>query len=700
MSWWPPSAALGLAALIAALVVAVALRGAPARAGRRAWVLAALRGASVLVLVGALGLPHSPALSPPPALPAVTLVLDTSRSMSLPGTKADRTRLSEAVEAARALTGKLRDRGATELRLMALDEGTRPITDLTALEAKGAATDLAAGIEGLAAAGIRGEVVLFTDGRDITGARGSELGALAAGHGMRLHGVAAEGSGSVRDVAVDGLSGPRRVRAGSAVTLTAQVRVSGVEASELSAELLRDGARVGTPKVPRDGGAVAIRTRAGEVGRRRFALRVPPMAGELTAANNAAAVVVEVIPDKPRVVLVASAPSPEYARLKALLLGDPGLRVSCYVAKGAGGQVWRDDTRLEAVSGLGGLDEAEAVIALGPPPGLDAGLAGKLAARVRSGGGLLVAPGVDGGAWWSGALAQALPLRPAGARSAGLPLVLAGGAGALTQGLRQAGVRAAELPAPRSVLRLRPAAGAEVALTSGGAPVLAGWAVQRGRAAALATDETHRWLLSAQADEGSRRGYERFWGALVGWLTAPVPTHPVTAELDRDTYEEGATARLVVSVSDGQGHPAEGATVEARWSRAGLTEAPVRCGPAPGTPGSYQALVALRRPGEVKVEVSARLGGRLLGKAEATAQVLEATLELRRPEPDPALLEAVCVASGGGLLRGARVEALLPGGGAATPPARNWWAAPGPWALALVVALWGADWWLRRRWWG
>lgn len=691
MGWWPLPTAVWLAVPVAGVVVWLTLRGAPREAIWRGRLLAALRGLSVPLFALGLTLPHSPAPAPSQTLPDVTLAVDTSLSMSLPGKRPGETRLSEAIQALKGLAGELRARGAEPPRLVAFDEATRPVAEPSALDARGAGTDLAACLGELAAQGVRGNVVVLSDGQDTTGARARQVGARAAGHGMRLLGLCAEGDARLRDAAVDGLSGPRRVRAGSPVNLVGQVRLSGMEGAGLKAELLRDGVVEARPVVPRDGGALTLKARAGSVGLHRYALRVAPQTGELSAANNAAAVTVEVIPDKPRVLLFAAAPSPEYARLKALLLGDPGLRVSCYVVKGAGGQLWRDDTRLEAVQGVAGLREANAVISLGAPTALLDGPA----RLVRSGQGLLVAP-VGGG---MGAPAGLLPLRVTGRRTAtgGLPLRLKT-TGSLGQALAEAGLRVSDLPAPRTVLPTRTVAGTEVVLGSGGRAVLAAWTVGRGRVAALTTDETYRWLLSAQADERSRRGYEQFWGALVGWLTAPQPAAPVTAQLDRDTYETGLTARLVVHVTDGQGRPVPAASVEARWSGAGLSREPVRCGPSDEAQGAYQGLVALERAGEVRVAVTARQGGRMLGKAEARAQVLEATRELRQPEANRAWLKAACEASGGRLLEEARAAELLPEGegeaAAGVPRALE------PWALGLAVGLWAADWWLRRRWWG
>jgi hypothetical protein len=690
----------------AGLVAWVALQGRPRGTRRQSRLLAALRGASVLAVAAGV----VPALDGGPQLEVSVgapwaLVVDDSQSMSLPGRAPGRTRLAEAVDAARELARRLQAAGLPAPRLARLSRRVQLVGDLANLSATGTETDLASGLRDLAAQGQTGPVVLFSDGRDTVGTRAGTLGRLAIGHGLTVHAVAVGCPEAVRDVAVDGLSGARRVRAGAEFTLAGQVRLSGVKAAALELETLCNGRRVKRTHARAEGGVVRVSLRAGTAGRYRYTLRVPAVPGEVSVANNTASTTVEVIGGKPLVLLVAGSPTPEYARLKSLLLGDPDLRVRCYVGKGRGGAMWRDDAGQQAAAEVGCLGEADAVIALGPSPVVLRQFGGGLIRRVKGGAGLMVAPGPDGFSTRAmpGSLAAVLPIVPGVSPTGieGQALTLMRDAGPVGRGLWAVGLEPGDLPSLGMLAAGTPKPGSEVALGAGGAPVLVAWQAGRGRVAALTTGQTHRWVFSAEANDRSERAYQQFWRTVVGWLTETGQRRPVTAEFDRDTYETGMPARLVVHVQDGAGRPQEGVAVAAHWSGPGGGAGAIRCEPISGTPGDYQALGVPQHTGRVAVRVTAQRGGQRLGAAEAAADVGAGPREFREPRPDPGVLAAVCGATGGmllradevGLLPGPQLQRGLPTRGGPDP-------SPAPWALAAAVSLWGTDWWLRRRWWG
>lgn len=645
------------------------------------------------------------------AVPGVAVVvMDTSQSMALAAGPEGETRQVVAEEAARRLVEEMTARGAAvRVEWAGAAEGLEWAPDEQALAPIGRATDLRRALLGLAVER-HDAAALISDGADTEGARAATLKALTRAHGLRLATVGVGADEPPRDIAVDFVTAPRRVRAGSSFELAATVRAPGFEGEALRAEVLRDGTRVRDVSVTGTASAALLRVplRAGAPGRYRYAVRVPPREGEASTANNMRSVLVQVIPDKPRVVVIAGAPSMEYAHLKRTLSADEGLDVRLLVRKAPGDVFWRDEgapTRARFDAGAE-LARADAVVLQNLPLGGLGDFGARLARFVREGGGLAVlgGPALAEGGYDAPPPAEILPARVGGGEY--VDEVFRPRRSEADDPLSRA-LRQAEIPFEtlhtlrgRNVIAGAKAGAATPLQAADGAPLLASWQVERGRALFLATDGIHRWVFNPSGDERGARAAATFWGTLVDWLTEVRDRRPVVAEFDRELYEAGAPARLLVQVTDASFQPVTGATVVAEvLAPAGAGRA--TCAPVEGDAGRYEAVIAAEREGPLKVRVTARHNGRELGADRAEATVKAVLRELADGRPDLRLLRVLGEAGGGGHASAQRAADLAP---AARPqphtvqrvahdiPAR------GPAMLAFLIMIWALDWGLRRRW--
>lgn len=222
-------------------------------------------------------------------------------------------------------------------------------------------------------------------------------------------------------------------------------------------------------------------------------------------------------------------------------------------------------------------------------------------------------------------------------------------------------------------------------------------AVQRyglGRSMIFAGEASWRWRMMIPSTDHS---YEFFWRQAARWLTGAAPD-PVAVSVSGD-LEPGESAAVEVVARDRAFAPAAGASVEATVTAPNGTAQPMKLR-ASGD-GRFASALAVPAQGLYHVAVEASRGSSQLGTAERWFYVGGADREFADPRLNEGFLRRLARSSGGRYARAAdapRVVDWLKDAvpQSAAPERRDLWHQP--WAFALIVALLGAEWILRRAW--
>ncbi len=169
-------------------------------------------------------------------------------------------------------------------------------------------------------------VVLFSDGRQ-TGAEAAVSSSLVGGTGAAVFTVspAPGGPGApVRDLAVEKVIIPQSVFVGETLTLTADVRWSGLPRGKVPEITVRVGdleyaGRVDAKENQPGAGVLKFSIEMREPGPQRVTVNLVPVDGEITTDNNSATRYVKVLSDKFEVLLIGGAPTWDFRYLRNAL---------------------------------------------------------------------------------------------------------------------------------------------------------------------------------------------------------------------------------------------------------------------------------------------------------------------------------------------------------------------------------------------
>lgn len=664
----------------------------------------ALGAARALVLLALVWLLAQPVLerAQPASGRRVTLLVDRSASMDLPGAPGAPPRSDLADEAARALTGALGARAqvrradfAAELRGDSARAGEG--RDATALG------DALAALAALPVERRPDGVVVVSDG--VVNA-GADPVAAARALGVPVHTVLV-GAPLGADRAVAAVETAAQARVGEETPVVVRVWSSEPRGTVIPVRLM-DGPREiarATLAAPGPGAEAMVTMRAtpARAGLAVWTARVDSLAADAAPLNDARQVAVPVVPGKLGVFLLSGGLQWDLAFLRRALLGDSTLTLTTRVREAGG---WRTlerpgggaptaaDLRGISVVVLDGIAAADA------GPAFDAALSD----FVRAGGGLLVlggnSPGLAG--MRRGALGAALgvTLRPGEAREAQPQPTSAAGDLLAWDDDPARGAAAWRAAAPLSAAQpLQPGAGDRVLLESqgGGPPLLLSRRIGRGPVLLVNGAGLWRWSLSAtdgQAGERSRR----LWRRVVRWLSEPVQGEPLRVQPERWLSAGGERVRLLATLQDDRFEPVGDAVLTGdATDGAGHSRA---LSFAPAEAGSYSVALDGLPAGRWQVSVRAEKAGRELGRTRSEFAVDRWSLEALRAEPDSATLAAVAEASGGRTTVASNARQWA---GALetraltrrrTSSARLW---ESPWLFAAIVTLLSAEWITRRR---
>lgn len=722
------------ALLLCAVIWALANHNLRARPSRQRRILLGLRGLTLLVFLTLLAQPGVRLEDVTRERNHLALLLDASRSMSLPA-EGGLSRI-EALKA--ALSPQQMAMWAQDhvIDLYAVSERAQPIGALADLHAEGGASDLLRALEDVATrrrAGALAGIVLISDGAD-TSARGAALTRAEAATLGRLeaplHTLYVGPKTPIPDLGIEAVHHDDFAFVRNAVSVSVDIRVDGLSGVQRAVTLSSQGRRLARrllraerPGVKR----VDFEFVPDEQGKAIFEVHVEPFVGERVLENNTRRFVMRVIRDKIRVLQVVGRPSWDQRSLRKLLKKNPNVDLISFFILRTNASL--NVTRKEELSLIPFPTQELFEVQLGS---FDLIIFQNFTYRgyhmrrylpmirdyIRGGGGFVMIGGDQSFA--SGGYAGT-PLAEC------LPFALKAQADYVEEGPFQARLTHAGLRHPITALHLIPEEnralwaalpalegfnapqslrGGAVLLDHPSAqvdgaptPILTAADCGAGRVLALSSGTTWYWDLVATGEGGDNRAYYKLWGNAIRWLIRDPALRPVQVEADRDRYPLGAEATFTVRALNHDYQPALDAPVRLSLYREG--------GASPWrqiegrTDARGEAL--LRHPlpegGGFRVEALVETASGALRDADHFV-VSTDPLELQTPA-NPARLAAMAEAAEG---EAREAEAGLGGLSLSAPQILRvnrrqdtpLWAAWWVFILALLPP--SFEWYLRRRW--
>lgn len=676
---------------------------------------------------------------PPPAgKPVLTVLVDATASMATPDAPNGQTRYQAAVATAEAIA---KGAGARlDVRVQTFADGLQPVSlaDLPKRKPEGLLTDIPAAVLGAVEADRpQGQgLVLLTDGiQTAEGGTGALRSAarFAKAAGVPIYAQSFGGQGTGRDLAVAPRTPQELAFVGRPVALQAQVRARNY-AGEVTVRLLRDGKEIASKKVQASDarpGLASFEVSDEKVGVYPFAVRVDPLPGEMTEANNAATMVLRVVDQPVRVLLLEGKPYWDSKFLIRLLALDPAVEMHSLVrmapgrfmhrvlerqatastapttAPETGPDRWKIIKGAGEVLGDAGALQQYQIILLGRDAEEflnETTLANLQKWIARDGGSLVCFRGAPVAQVNQG-LARLLPVRWAAAREArfrfhlteaGKELNWFAGADESTFAALPALVSATNVQHTKPLTTVLATAGGGVGEE---APAITCQAYGTGRTVVLEGAGMWRWAFLPRSS-GENDVYSALWRGMFRWLVSSTglpPGHDAALRADKISFSvtEPATA-TVLTRPDVLGEKARQLTVELRKPDGKTVSVP--CTPLGDDPGAYRVDFEKLPEGRYEAQLVGVPGRALLKTVFDVRQFGEEQLNLAaRPE----VLAMFAGESGGAVLGAAdaaQISQIFQEHLRTSRPVRvirtsawdRWW------ALAGIVLVWAGCWALRR----
>lgn len=329
-----PVLVIGVAALVAVLIVAIAYARVRTLEPLDRVVLGGLRAAALLLVIGCLLRPGLVIASAVPQRNVFAILVDDSRSMRI----ADVNGASRASAVERvftdtaALTKKLGERFA--LRRFRFAARAEPLANVAGLTSKGTRSDLAHALsdvrEELAGMPLAG-VVLVSDGADNGNTTYDDALLALRARRVPVYTVGVGRERFERDLAVDRVVAPHRALAGAAILIETDIRTRGLGNDRATVTVEADGRVIATEMVraPERGDVAHVRMRVPPLaaGTYRLAVRAKPLANEIVTENNSWQASLEVRAGPDRILYIEGEPRPEFAFLRRAVASDSGVQV-------------------------------------------------------------------------------------------------------------------------------------------------------------------------------------------------------------------------------------------------------------------------------------------------------------------------------------------------------------------------------------
>jgi hypothetical protein len=443
-------------------------------------------------------------------------------------------------------------------------------------------------------------------------------------------------------------------------------------------------------------------------GLRRYTVRVSSLPGELTAANNRRLFGVRVIRSTMRVLMLAAGPSPDLSVIRGTLAEDPNISVRAVTQKLGGGYYEGPLTRQA-------IDSADCILSIGMP---DAATPPGAVEFVRSAivegkkplffvGGRFIDPSK------LLTMAPSLPVIPEGASTGEQEVEFVPDPSHLDHPLLALGTDAerdvwSHLPpvfATRALYRLREGAVALGSLRIRNLilpqPFMAVRDVAGTRSLSLMGYGLWRWRLMAQGNPDIAPLFASFLSSGIRWLTSREEGRNVRVAPTRDQFSRGEPVSFSGQAYNASSQPVEDAQMSIEITGGGEQ---IRTDLHPLGSGRYEGAVEGLPPGEFTFTATATGGGHELGRDAGSFLVGGLNLEYLDTRMNAEVLQQIAYQTAGGYLtyRDAdRLREMLGSLRSLSPrdeqrgetlELHRW-----PYVLALVIALFSAEWIIRKR---
>ena len=715
----PIGAVVMLGVVLAAATVAVYAR-AGSRLGRgQNAALLSLRLAGVALLLALLLQPSREEEIPPVVTDRVTLVaVDDSRSMAQ-NDVAQGTR-SQAAKSILTDSGVVEPGGAVgdaKLRLFKFSDDAVPVAGTALLDTKGATTRTHRAVSTMLAALRANEsaraLIVLSDGHDFELVNPAKTGFMARQRGVPIYAVALGRQGKVRDASVRITSYQPYCYVKQKARISGALRLIGCELETIHVELVRGDKVVQTQRITgSDQPEVAVNFDVTEpaVGQYEYELRVTPLDGETDRENNHALTYLNVIDQQIQVLFLEGSPYWDTTFLQRSLLRNDKMNVDSIVQYAEGkARVVRKKAGEKELKIPASAEEWSRydVIVLGRSVEklLSADGLRQLEDCVKNRGGTVI---FSRGPAFGGALAQneLEPVIWAAQPMEHVRLQVAREGQALAPFRAIAGPEAAEaLPemiAGYGVVEKKPLTATLAAVQSaGGGDPTPGMVHRRfgeGQVLSIGVDGLWRWAFNAKV-EGVNTHFDRFWDQMILWLMAGrdfLPTQQFSLRassanipLGEKIYFRAVKRDAAVKIGD---VPLVIADAGGEAGRTALTVADANA------PDKLTAEFLPAKPGKYTATAKFPDGT----PQSARFIVFDENLEQTEVATDAGYLRKLCESSGGRLLQPEELGKLLTELKSektdATPVLKRTSAWDRVGVFWLIGGLFGADWYLRRRW--
>lgn len=692
----------------------------------RGWhsaLLWALQAATVAILLLLLWQPALTLSTLKPQQNIVAVVVDDSKSMA--AVEDGKSRLETARQAlGSGVLEALRKKFQT--RVYRMSETLERIPDLAPLQAAGKVTRLGDSLQQLVreSTGLPlGAVVLVTDGADNAGGLDADTLRDLRSRRIPIHTVGVGREKPEKDVELLEATVPARALADTRVAAQVSLTSYGYENGKAKITV-REGGKVLASKevtLAGDGKVVteSVLFQAGGAGARAFSIGVEPLTGETNALNNSVIRLINVSPDKPRILYIEGEPRWEFKFIRRAVEDDRSIQLVTML-RTTQNKIYRQ--------GIGEPKELEQ----GFPASVDelfgyhAVVVGSVEVNYfttaqqellkqfvdRRGGGLVLLAGrsaLSDGGWNRSPLAELLPVNLPDRKDtfhreqSVVDLTPAGQESLLTR-IEENPQRNAErwkkLPALAAYQEIgAPKPGATVFADIAGArrsPFLVSQNYGRGRVIVVAGD-TWRWQMQQPLEDMS---HETFWRQLFRYAVSDTPGR-VLSSTPRQVLADESRLKLSVDVRDRTYLPATDAKVEVRVLGPGASGGMFELQPDPVTPGQYTGEWTVDQPGQFVAEALAKRGDEEIGRDVFTFQRQDGVAENFRTQQNRELLEKLASQTGGRYWTPKEVsnlpeEVALSEAGITVRETRDLWNLPAVFLVLLLLK--GTDWLLRRKW--